>query len=103
MLENIESLAKYLTHKNAVDLLKEIYRPDKSDLTEEDMSMRYSEIKEIANTEVTLKRRLDELKEMGLVERETLDEEKFRPTVYRLTQKGEEVVEKLTELDEILE
>ena len=51
--------------------------------------------------EVTLKRRLDELKGLGLIKREIIDQ-KYRPTIYHITKKGKEVYENIQEIEKKL-
>lgn len=90
--ERIGKLAKLLTHKDGIELFELIATRKK---------VPYTELKGITPNEVTLKKRLDELKELGLVKREILDE-KYRPTIYRVTSKGEEIFRQIEKIGELL-
>ena len=63
----------------------------------ENKRARYSELKKKVKSETTLVRALKILTEEGLLKRRLLDE-KYRPTEYSLTEKGEMIGGKLKEL-----
>jgi len=90
--ERIGKLAKLLTHKDGIELFELI-------ATKKEVP--YTELKAITPNEVNLKRRLDELKDLGFIKREILDE-KYRPTIYRVTPKGKEVFKQIGKIGELL-
>ena len=91
--KKIEKLAKLLTHKEGIALMELI-------ATRKEVP--YADLKEVTPNEVTLKRRLDELKELGLIQRVILDK-KYKPTIYRVTSKGEEVFKLVQQIGKTFE
>ncbi len=89
----LKELAQLLTHKDGYELFEMIVTRKK---------VPYTELKEIVKNEVTLKRRLDELKGLGLIKREIIDQ-KYRPTIYHITQKGKDVFEHIQKIEKRLE
>lgn len=92
MFEKFQRFANFLSHQSSREIL-ELFMKSESG------KVRYKDLKEITSNEVTLKRRLDEMKELKIVTKKTLDEEKFRPTLYKLTTKGERVLELMEEFE----
>ena len=66
----------------------------------ENKRTRYSELKKVLKSEATLVRSLKILTEKGILIRKLLDE-KYRPTEYIITEKGEKIGKKLKEILEI--
>jgi len=66
----------------------------------EQKTARYSELKTVLKSEATLVRVLKLLTEEGILSRELLDE-KYRPTEYTITEKGERIGKRLKELLEV--
>lgn len=86
-----KTVFRALKKEGAVEILLFLY---------ENKRARYSELKKIVKSEATLTRALKALTEEGLLIRKLLDE-KYRPTEYLLTERGEEIAKKLKELSEI--
>ena len=66
----------------------------------EHKTARYSKLKNVLKSEATLVRALKILTEEGILSRKLLDE-KYRPTEYTITEKGEKVGRKLRELIDV--
>ena len=91
--DKIKELAQLLTHKDGFELFELI-------TTRKEVP--YTDLKEIVQNEVTLKRRLDELKGLGLIKRQIIDQ-KYKPTIYHVTQKGKDVFDYIQKIDKKLE
>lgn len=91
--DKIKELAQLLTHDAGFELFE---------LITERKEVPYTELKEIVQNEVTLKRRLDELKNLGLIQRQIIDQ-KYKPTIYHITQKGKDVFDYIQRIKKRLE
>lgn len=69
-------------------------------LVEED-ELNFSDVKEMVGSPTTASNRLDELRELGLIEREVQDD-RYRSVEYSLTEKGARVAEILGNLERVL-
>ncbi len=95
MHKNLNKLFKYPSHKHSLSLLLAIYNS-------EDKKLSYNEITQRFSPEPTVIRRLREMRELDLVQRQTLDEEKYRPTAYFITGKGKKIMKEVLRINEVL-
>ena len=87
-------------NKETLEMLKREGVPEIILYMYEHKKSRYSELKGILKSEATLVRVLKILTKEGILTRKLLDE-KYRPTEYTITEKGERMAEKLRGLLEL--
>lgn len=90
---NKYTIIKLLKREGVVEIILYVYNNGKS---------RYSELKNVLNSEATLVRALKLLTEEGILKRKILDE-KYRPTEYVLTEKGRKIGKRIKALLELEE
>ncbi|KXB06745.1 hypothetical protein AKJ51_02995 [candidate division MSBL1 archaeon SCGC-AAA382A20] len=85
---NFKTLAK----KGAKEILYSLKEKEK---------MNFTELRDLTGSPTTTSKRLDELTELGLLERD-VQNDKFRSVHYSLTEKGFKIVNLVEKIDEML-